>query len=45
MVKERNKAYKELSERIKREEKLRILEEKLQVRKKVMVSFKFLKGN
>lgn len=32
------KAYKELAQRIERENKLRIMQEKLEVRKKIMVS-------
>ncbi|XP_076031249.1 putative U3 small nucleolar RNA-associated protein 11 [Oratosquilla oratoria] len=37
---QKKKAYKELSRRIEREEKLRILQEKLEVRKKIMASSK-----
>lgn len=37
MSKGKRKAYKELAQRIEREDKLRIMQEKLEVRKKLMV--------
>ena len=40
MSKGKKKAYKELAQRIEREDKLRIMQDKLEVRKKLMVSLR-----